>query len=271
MLKKGDITIGEGDAIINVLPDSLKLVDGGGVCKSILKCGGNVVQQEIDLRRREAARFIPGAIFHTSAGSIKNVKNIIHFVPSEFDVSALQGDIENCLRLAQKCSFRCILIPAIGTANFGFSPEDSANTILNAATNYSITSNHRLTLIIVVYQEEMLPNFKMVLEDKMKYALVDIPSNWAEQPNGKVVHLVNLPQSSDEYRENLKLFNNGNSVYEVTKIERIQNPGLYRAYIVKRQSMAGKVNERRLFHGTNATNIDKINTNNFSRSFAGEN
>lgn len=85
------------------------------------------------------------------------------------------------------------------------------------------------------------------------------------------MHLVNLPLSSHEYKKIFKLFNNGNSACEVTKIERIQNPGLYRAYIVKKQSMAGKVNEKRLFHGTNITNIDVINTNNFSRSFVGEN
>ena len=169
VLKKGDITMDEGDAIINVLPDNGKLIDGGAVCKTILICGGNTVQQEIDVRIRKSEKII-GAILHTSAGSIKNVKNIIHFVPSKLDVPALQDDIENCLRLAQKCSFRCILIPAIGTGNLGLPSEYSANIILNAAANFSITSNHRLTLTIVVYQEEMLPSFKMVLEEKLEYS-----------------------------------------------------------------------------------------------------
>lgn len=35
--------------------------------------------------------------------------------------------------------------------------------------------------------------------------------------------------------------------------------------------MRGQVNEKRLFHGTDAANIDSINAHNFSRSFAGVN
>ncbi len=168
VLKKGDITKRGGDAIINVLPDSLKLVDGGGVCKSILKCGGDTVQLEID-KISKAGKITPGTRFHTTAGLIRNVKNLIHFVPtSKFEVLALQGDIEECLRSAGKRSFHSILIAAIGTANIGLSPRNSAEIILNAAGNFSMTSNHHVTLTIVVYQQEMLPSFKMVLEEKKK-------------------------------------------------------------------------------------------------------
>ena len=86
-----------------------------------------------------------------------------------------------------------------------------------------------------------------------------------------MVLLVNVQPSSDEYKEILQLFNkNNNYACAVTKIERIQNPALYRAYIVKKHSMVDEVNEKRLFHGTNARNIDAINANNFNRSFAGD-
>ena len=86
------------------------------------------------------------------------------------------------------------------------------------------------------------------------------------------MHLVNLQPSSSEYKGILNYFNKyGNSACEVTKIERIQNPSLYRAYVVKKQAMSGPLNEIRLFHGTDEKNVVKINTNSFSRSFAGEN
>ncbi len=167
VLEKGDITKHGGDVIINVLPISAQLTDGGGVCKSILKCGGNTVQQEID-RIRKVVKNVPGTAFHTSAGSIKNIKSLIHIVPSKVQVSALQGDIERCLRLAQSHSLHSVLIPAIGTASIGLSPRNSAEIILNAAGNFSMTSTHHETLTIVIYQEEMLPSFKMVLEEKKK-------------------------------------------------------------------------------------------------------
>lgn len=86
------------------------------------------------------------------------------------------------------------------------------------------------------------------------------------------MHLVNLQPSSNEYLGILKYFNKyGDGACVVTKIERIQNPALYRAYVVKRQSMSEPLNEIRLFHGTHEKNVIKINANNFSRNFAGEN
>ena len=86
------------------------------------------------------------------------------------------------------------------------------------------------------------------------------------------MHLVNLQASSSEYLCILNCFNkHGDSACEVTKIERIQNPGLYRAYEVKKQAMSAPLNEMRLFHGTDEKNVIKINANSFSRSFAGEN
>ena len=83
---------------------------------------------------------------------------------------------------------------------------------------------------------------------------------------------MNLQSSSKEFKEILQLFNKNNyKSCGVTKIERIQNPALYRAYTLKKQSMVGEPNEKRLFHGTSAKNIDDINTNNFNRIFAGDN
>ena len=58
----------------------------------------------------------------------------------------------------------------------------------------------------------------------------------------------------------------------IQKIERIQNPYLYRQYVVQKQKMdkdnKGK-NERQLFHGTDAENIPAINTQGFNRSLCG--
>lgn len=63
----------------------------------------------------------------------------------------------------------------------------------------------------------------------------------------------------------------GGRADQLCTIERIQNPHLYSMYSTFKKSMKGQDNEKRLFHGTDAANIDSINANNFSRSFAGVN
>ncbi|XP_028395842.1 uncharacterized protein LOC114519859 [Dendronephthya gigantea] len=101
---------------------------------------------------------------------------------------------------------------------------------------------------------------------------IDLPLTWDEQAKGKVAQLVDVLPSSNEYQEIFQLFNDSiEGGYSVTKIERIQNPALYRAYMVKKQSMMGGENEKRLFHGTDVKNVEAINVNNFSRSYSGIN
>ena len=59
----------------------------------------------------------------------------------------------------------------------------------------------------------------------------------------------------------------------ITKIERVQNPGLYRAYMVKKDQMEQKngANEKFLFHGTAQGSCSSINKFGFNRSYCGEN
>ena len=103
---------------------------------------------------------------------------------------------------------------------------------------------------------------------------LELPSNWTHQPVNQVVELVRLTPSSPEYSEVRSHFvAGGGRAVQLYSVERIQNPQLYSMYLAFKKSMAmrGQVNEMRLFHGTDAANINSINTNNFSRSFAGAN
>lgn len=59
---------------------------------------------------------------------------------------------------------------------------------------------------------------------------------------------------------------------QIQKIERIQNPHLYKQYMLRKQKMDednGGNSERQLFHGTDAKNIRAINAQGFNRSFCG--
>ena len=101
---------------------------------------------------------------------------------------------------------------------------------------------------------------------------ITTPAHWAPQQSSQVVQLVQLSAQSQEYTKVLSHFQTrGGSGHRIVKIERVQNPTLYKAYLVKKQSMHGAENEMQLFHGTTEASITSINANNFNRSFAGIN
>jgi RNA processing factor Prp31 len=97
-----------------------------------------------------------------------------------------------------------------------------------------------------------------------------LPKSW-EPHHTDEVRKVALLSSSTEYQKVIDLFDNNCNSVKVEKIERIQNPGLYKIYVCKRESMGADANERQLFHGTAEQNISSINTNNFNRRFSGIN
>ena len=86
------------------------------------------------------------------------------------------------------------------------------------------------------------------------------------------VHKVTLAPGSSEYQTVLQKVRTTASRLNIKKIERVQNPHLYKFYMMRKQKMDkdnGGNNERELFHGTDAKNILAINTQGFNRSFCG--
>ena len=87
-----------------------------------------------------------------------------------------------------------------------------------------------------------------------------------------MVKLVSVSSSTPEYQEVLRHFmDNGGRQSQLQKVERIQNPQLYSRYMTFKKTMKTQPNEKRLYHGTDAANIESINVSNLSRSFAGVN
>ena len=73
-----------------------------------------------------------------------------------------------------------------------------------------------------------------------------------------------------EYDE-VKALVHKTATLDIKKIERVQNPTLFKPYIVRKRAMDVKngANEMRLFHGTTAGTCDKINAFGFNRSCSG--
>ena len=113
------------------------------------------------------------------------------------------------------------------------------------------------------------------------------PENWDPMPIGasgkeERVALVDLDSQTAEYKKVQREFDDsmkqGYSVVynRVEKIQRVQNPTLYAQYQASKREMdkhnpQGHKNERLLWHGTQATTCEKINSQGFNRSFAGQN
>uniref|UniRef100_A0A665VB48 Poly [ADP-ribose] polymerase n=1 Tax=Echeneis naucrates TaxID=173247 RepID=A0A665VB48_ECHNA len=106
--------------------------------------------------------------------------------------------------------------------------------------------------------------------DKLK----DIPEHWEPMPAKTICHPVTIQAGTAEYTEVQNLFQQSCKM-TITKIERIQNPTLWKTLQVKKREMdqrnGHQNNEKRLFHGTCHTTVTDINHYGFNRSYAGKN
>ncbi|CAB4025597.1 poly [ADP-ribose] polymerase 14-like [Paramuricea clavata] len=108
---------------------------------------------------------------------------------------------------------------------------------------------------------------------------VSVPEYWEPQPrdvNGKelTVHLVTLNPNNPNHKNEYKNISDHfcqTATQQILHIQRIQNPSLFRAYLVKKQSLDEKhgSNEKFLFHGIRANKINDINEHGLNRSYAG--
>ena len=109
---------------------------------------------------------------------------------------------------------------------------------------------------------------------------VSIPDYWDPQPrdgSGKevVVHLVTLNPNNPSHKKEHKRISDhfyqtaGNQ--QIQQIQRVQNPSLFKQYLMKKQSLDEKIgsNEKFLFHGTRGDKITEINKTGLNRSYAG--
>uniref|UniRef100_A0A4W5P1N3 Poly [ADP-ribose] polymerase n=1 Tax=Hucho hucho TaxID=62062 RepID=A0A4W5P1N3_9TELE len=111
--------------------------------------------------------------------------------------------------------------------------------------------------------------------DKFAAQPIDsLPQHWDPMPANMSCHSCLIQPGSPEHNEVLNLFR-ATCANIVLKIERIQNPSLWRNLQIKKDELelrnGHKNNEKRLFHGMCHTTINHINHHGFNRSYAGKN
>ncbi|XP_030198904.1 protein mono-ADP-ribosyltransferase PARP14-like isoform X1 [Gadus morhua] len=104
--------------------------------------------------------------------------------------------------------------------------------------------------------------------------VVNLPKQWETMPSGISCQSFTVLPESPEYNEVLQLFK-ATVPQNVIKIERVQNPVLWKSLQLKKAEMEARNghqnNEKRLFHGASSTSIQDINQYGFNRSYAGKN
>ncbi|KAK3894674.1 hypothetical protein Pcinc_001574 [Petrolisthes cinctipes] len=118
--------------------------------------------------------------------------------------------------------------------------------------------------------EPHLPNEQVETQvglSKLTQAFLSSPSHWDVMPSNQTVQRVTLAPTSKEYQKIVDLLS-GKMSPMVIKVERIQNPYLWRAFMNKVKEFVTKkdskqLNCRRLFHGTKPDVVDNICAENF--------
>lgn len=132
-LVQGDITEQNTDAIVNAANSHLQ--HGGGVAGTIVRKGGQIIQEESD-----KIGYVPvGKAAITTAGSL-TAKYVIHAVGPRWgegdEDNKLKNAVINSLKLASEKNLKSISIPAISSGIFGFPKDRCAEILLRESAGY---------------------------------------------------------------------------------------------------------------------------------------
>lgn len=141
MVKVGDITIEDVDAVVNAANGSL--LGGGGVDGAIHRAGGREILEECrEIRRTRFPDGLPtGQAVLTTAGKM-TARYVIHTVGPVYGKGGkekgaqLAACYRNSLALAVKEGLRTIAFPAISTGIYGYPPDQAAQVSSGAVEGF---------------------------------------------------------------------------------------------------------------------------------------
>lgn len=158
IIKIGDITLEDADAVVNAANSSL--LGGGGVDGAIHLRGGSQILEECrEIRQNEFPKGLPtGQAVITGGGNLK-AKFVIHTVGPIFgqhggrEVELLSNCYSNSLSLAVKNHLESVAFPAISTGIYGY-PKSEAAKISSRAVKDFIGQNKQISQVRFVFFSE---------------------------------------------------------------------------------------------------------------------
>ena len=161
ILKQGDITEMEVDAIVNAANNDLIL--GGGVAGAIRRKGGPQIQEECN--RIGPIRVGEAAV--TGAGNLP-ARFVIHAASMALGgrttEPSLRSSTRNSLLRAQEKGVKTIAFPAIGTGVAGFPMKRSAEVMLQEVANFLKTETTIEKVYFVLFDEAAYNTFREAFE-----------------------------------------------------------------------------------------------------------
>jgi O-acetyl-ADP-ribose deacetylase (regulator of RNase III) len=172
ILKKGDITQEDTEAIVNAANSSL--MGGGGVDGAIHSKGGPKILEECKKIRQEQYPYgLPtGEAVITSGGNLK-AKYVIHTVGpicleeqlSKEKKSLLEKAYWNSLKLAKERGIKTISFPSISTGAYRCPVFDSAKTALKTVIDFIEKENFLKEIRFVLYTDDTYTQYEKALEE----------------------------------------------------------------------------------------------------------
>ena len=163
ILKQGDITDFEGDAIVNAA--NTRLILGAGVAGAIKKRGGASIQEECNnigsIELGEAA---------ITGGGLLKAKYVIHgasmHLGGRTTETSLGETIWNCLLRGVEKNIQTIAFPAIGTGIAGFPLDKCANIMLEEINRFlkSVEHNYK-SIALYIFSESDYSSFKIIFDN----------------------------------------------------------------------------------------------------------
>lgn len=167
ILKVGDITEEEVDAIVNAANSSLS--GGGGVDGAIHRKGGPEILKEC----KAIGYLSPGNAVITSAGRLK-ARYVIHTVGPIYrdglqkEEEVLKNAYFNTLSLAKKYGIKKIAFPSISTGAYGYPVFEAALVALKTVIDFLKKEAFFSEVIFVLYREEIFNVYRKVFESCIK-------------------------------------------------------------------------------------------------------
>ena len=160
-IAQGDITLENVDAIVNAANEHLQ--HGGGVAWSIVRRGGDVIQDESDAWIAKHGLVPHSHPAWTSGGSL-SARYVIHAVGPVWgdgdEDAKLAAAVTGSLRVADELGLSSIAFPAISTGIFGFPKERAAEIMLKSIKEYFEKETSKLkTVRLVLFDDATVEAF----------------------------------------------------------------------------------------------------------------
>ena len=162
VLRQGDLTEMDTDAIVNAANNDLQL--GGGLAGVIRRKAGDAVQRECN----EIGTIPVGGAAITSAGKLK-ARHIIHAASMQLGGfttgHALRASTAHSLRIASEKGLRSIAFPAIGTGIGDFPLSECAAIMLQETVEHLKRPTSLETIHFVLFDKTSLSAFEKALRE----------------------------------------------------------------------------------------------------------